>query len=85
MTSTFMFAAKTEILLSVGLILLIVPAIFLLARRRKPDPKMALLLSLMEAMPRESEDRDWTETAQEENGREEDRGPLGPSGFTLSA
>ena len=73
-----------EILLSVGLILLIVIAIFLLARRPKPDPKTALLLSLMEAMPRDSEDSEPAAAVHEEAGGKEEHGPLGPSSFTLS-
>jgi LPXTG-motif cell wall-anchored protein len=78
-------AASTEILLSVGLILLIVLAILLLARRRKQDPKMALLLSLVEALPGDSEDPELAKGVGEETDGEEGHGPLGPSGFTLSA
>lgn len=84
MTSAFITAAQAEILSSVGLILLIVLAIYLVARRHKPDPKMSLLLSLMEAMPGDSVDHD-TKAVHEEIGGKEGHGPLGPSGFTLSA
>lgn len=85
MASTFIVAARAEILLSAGLILLMVLAIFLLARRRKPDPKMALLLSLVEAMPKDSEDHESPEAIHEAAGGKEGPGPLGPSGFTISA
>ena len=66
--------------------MLIILAIFLLARRQKPDPKMALLLSLMEAMPRDSEDQEPAASGavHKEAGGKEEHGPLGPSSFTLS-
>jgi len=83
--SAFIVAERAEILLSVGVILLVVLAIFLVARRRKPDPKMALLLSLVEAMPRDTEDHESPEALHEEDGGKEGTGPLGPSEFTLSA
>ncbi|MGE5326787.1 MAG: hypothetical protein ACM3NO_07090 [Deltaproteobacteria bacterium] len=85
MTSTFTMAAGAEILLSIGFILLIVLAIFLMARRRKPDSKVTLLLSLMEAMPKDREQRETREAVRGEAGGRGENALLGPSGFTLSA
>jgi hypothetical protein len=77
--------STAEILLSVALLLFVVLVILRLARSRKPDPKMALLLSLMEGMPRDANAGELPEgNGKEESGTEE-HGPLGPGGFTLSA
>jgi hypothetical protein len=80
----FIVAERAEIVLGVGLILVLILVIFLLARRRKPDPKMALLLSLMETWPKDSEEQASQVVVHEEAEGSQEHSPLGPSSFTLS-
>jgi hypothetical protein len=84
-TLALLVTSKTEIFLSVALLLFVVLVILLVARSSKPDPKMALLLSLMESWPRDADDGDVTADKHEEESGTEEHGPLGPGGFTLSA
>ena len=85
MTLALMVTSTTEILLGVALLLFVVLVIVWMARSRKPDPKMALLLSLMEGMPRDADAGESKQGSREEEGATEEHGPLGPGGFTLSA
>lgn len=75
----------TEALLGAALILLVALLILKLSRRSKPDPKLALMLSLMEALPRDAETGNLPEDIREEEVGGKEHGPLGPSGFTFSA
>jgi hypothetical protein len=74
-----------EVLLSLALILFVALLIPKLARQRKPDHKMALLLSLVEGLPGDAKTDESSSAGREEAGNIKEHGPPGSGGFTLSA
>ncbi len=76
-------AGDVEILLVAALGVLLTLIVLGLARRHKPDPKIALLLSLVEGLPRNGAPDDPPGKQGEEESQH-CHGPMGPSGFTLS-
>lgn len=73
------------ILAGVALILIVAWLVLKLARRPKPDPKLALVLSLVEGLPKELRPDEASSETQEEMSVHQEHGPMGPGGFTLSA
>ncbi len=68
MALALIVTGNDEVLLSLALILFVALLILNLARRRKPDPKMALLLSLVEGLPRDAKTDESSSAGREEAG-----------------
>jgi hypothetical protein len=80
----FNFPGGVQVIVGVALLLLLVFVLAKMMRSRKPDPKMDLLLTLMNDFPKDSGGGNPADGDAEDDPRK-DHGPLGPDSFSRIA